>query len=149
MRRRDVSASLRAAVRLAPTFLIAPSCSCEAPAASSAPAAICSIARRNSSAAEDASVRPLASSSVAAATLSATLSCCNALPLPAARAARAATAGFTATSAADGRLIADAFLPPAGGILEVFIRAIAVSQPTGKLCSIWHSSEVSVRLSMV
>ena len=41
--------------------------SCEALAASSAPLAICSMARRNSSAADAASVIPLASSSVAAA----------------------------------------------------------------------------------
>ena len=48
---------------------------CEALAASSAPLAICSIARRNSSAAEAASVIPLASSSLAAATRS-SIFCC-------------------------------------------------------------------------
>ena len=67
VRRRDPSACVRAMPRLAATCLIADNCSCDAPAASLAPLAICSIDRRSSSAAAEASVRPLASSSVAAA----------------------------------------------------------------------------------
>ena len=56
-------------------FRTAASCSCDAPAASSPPLAICSIARRSCSAAAAASARPLASSSVAAATRSEALAC--------------------------------------------------------------------------
>ncbi|MGH7075766.1 MAG: hypothetical protein ACREFD_16440 [Stellaceae bacterium] len=55
--------------------LMPASCSCEAPAASSAPLAICSIAARNWFAADEASANPLASSSVAAATRSEEVSC--------------------------------------------------------------------------
>ena len=74
VRRREASACVRAAARLATTCLMADNCSCEAPAASLAPLAICSIDRRSSSAAAEASVRPLASSSVAAARRSDSLS---------------------------------------------------------------------------
>jgi hypothetical protein len=54
-------------------LLTAVACSCEAPAASSAPLAICSIERPNSFVAAAASAKPLASSSVAAAMRSATV----------------------------------------------------------------------------
>ncbi len=72
-RRPDFSASARAVIRLAAIRLIAADCSCEAPAASSAPVAICSIERPSSLVAADDSTRPLASSSVAAATRSNTV----------------------------------------------------------------------------
>jgi hypothetical protein len=70
VRRRNASVSPRAVRRPSDTRLIAASCSCDAPAASSAPAPICSIDLRNCSAAAEASVSPLANSSVAAATRS-------------------------------------------------------------------------------
>ena len=70
VRRRNASVSPRAVRRPSNIRLIATSCSCDAPAASSAPAAICSIDLRNCSAAAEASVSPLANSSVAAATRS-------------------------------------------------------------------------------
>src|ERR1700761_8019711 len=91
---------------------MAASCSCEAPAASSAPAAICSIAPRSSLAAEDAAERPLASSSVAAATRSAMVS----LPAPVATVRRRRTG---LAGAAEG------FAGRAGAILEVLTRAMA------------------------
>ena len=72
-RRPDLSASARAAIRLATMRLIAADCSCDAPAASSAPVAICSIERPSCLVAAEDSVRPLASSSVAAATRSKTV----------------------------------------------------------------------------
>ena len=74
VRRREASACVRATPRLATTCLMADNCSWEAPAASLAPLAICSIDRRSSSAAAEASVRPLANSSVAAARRSESLS---------------------------------------------------------------------------
>ena len=70
VRRRRASVSPRAVRRPSNIRLIAASCSCDAPAASSAPAAICSIDLRNCSAAAEACVSPLANSSVAAATCS-------------------------------------------------------------------------------
>ena len=70
VRRRNASVSPRAVRRPSNIRLIAASCSCDAPAASSAPEAICSIDLRNCSAAAEACVSPLANSSVAAATRS-------------------------------------------------------------------------------
>ena len=70
VRLRKASVSPRAARRPSKIRLIAASCSCDAPAASSAPEAICSIDLRNCSAAAEACVSPLANSSVAAATRS-------------------------------------------------------------------------------
>ena len=68
VRRREASAFAARDDRLVHDLLDRGELFLRAPAASSAPLAICSIARRSSSAAADASVRPLASSSVAAAT---------------------------------------------------------------------------------
>src|ERR1700723_1150041 len=67
VRRLELAASPRAAVQAATIPLIADDCSCEAPAASSAPPAICSIERPSCLVAAAACARPLASSSVAAA----------------------------------------------------------------------------------
>src|SRR3984957_7752218 len=75
VRRREASACVRATPKLATTCLMADNCSWEAPAASLAPLAICSIDRRSSSAAAEASVRPLDNSSFAAARRSEILSC--------------------------------------------------------------------------
>ena len=99
--------------------LIAASCSCDAPAASSASAAICSIDLRNCSAAAEASVSPLANSSVAAATRSNRAS---AFPTPAFRAA----AGGWASGAWFDELRIVVALIARTGIFELARRAAGV-----------------------
>ena len=74
-RRPDFSASPRVAVKFETIRLIAADCSCDAPAASAAPLAICSREVSSSRVADAACVNPLASSSVAAATRSKTVCC--------------------------------------------------------------------------
>jgi hypothetical protein len=76
VRRREMSAWARAMPRLVTTCLMAASCSCEAPAASLGAARdLLHGAAQFLAAAAEASVRPLASSSVAAASRSAMRSC--------------------------------------------------------------------------